>query len=215
MQQVHLLPARGLLEGLTREELRALARRSGLRLAAGTAKAALIESLSSHADLDELAARLVRQFPKRRPAGCRKPAAEVRLDRARRLHGSVTVQTYSRTNPGLGHLLLGHRDRCLALRLEFTQLFLENRWPVLARDAGCLPIRRLYAAYIARGAVHPEARMPPPGNRPFVLDEGEYGLRLARLRLELKRSGPLSFRVEFLRYRPPAGRPEYLLQPIA
>ena len=43
----------------------------------------------------------------------------------------------------------------------------------------------------------------------------EVQLVVEKLRFELARTGPVSFAVNFLRHRPPALRPEYLLEPIA
>jgi len=214
MQEVHLLPAQTLLEGLTRAELLGFCRRARLKIPARSSKPALVAALTRHIAIDELTDRLLRFFPKRRPAGRRRPAGEVRLDCAGRLHGAVTVQVYSRANPGLGRVLLSTGDCCLVMRFGSTQLFLENRWPVLGQDAGCIPLRWLYAAYVGRGRIHPAAQTTPPPSRPFILDEGEYGLRNSRLRLEFRRSGPLSFRVAFLRHDPRSGRPDYLLLPI-
>lgn len=215
MPDVHLKPAQSLVEGLTRAELLTFAQRHRLQAAPSGSKKQLIAAVTSRFNIDELASALAGFFPKRRPAGCDKPVGEVRFDRAARLAGSMTIQVYSRSNPGLGRLFFEHDGSCIVFRIGHTQLFLENRWPLVARDAGRLPLNRLHAAFVARGRLHPEAGAPPPANRPFIIDEGEYGVRNARLRLELSRFGPLSFSVKFLRYRPPTGRPEYLLQPIA
>ncbi len=215
MPELHLQPAQALLEGLTRAELHSFARRNRLRLPDGSLKPELVSALTSHLDINELAASLAGFFPKRRRAGLKKPGDEIRLDRVSRLTGAATVMVYSRSNPGLGRVLLAHRDRCLLLRLINVQLFLENRWPVIARSGERVPVSRLYAAFVGRGRIHPEAGAPPPADKPFVLDEGEYGIGKSRIRFEFARSGLLSFRLVFLRYRPSTGRPEYLLQPIA
>jgi len=50
--------------------------------------------------------------------------------------------------------------------------------------------------------------------KPYLLDEGEYQLRNGRLRFELAQAGPISFQMTLLRERPPAGRCEYLFEPI-
>jgi len=214
MRHVHLLPAQSLVEGLTRAELLDFSRRARLRLPARSPKRAMVAALTRHVAIDELADRLLRFFPRRLPPGRRRAGVEDRLDRVGRLSGEATVQVYSRSNPGLGRMLLSTGDCCLAIRFGTTQLFLENRWPVLGQDVGRIPLRWLYAAYVGKGRVHPAAQAAPPSSRPFILDEGEYGLGNSRLRLEFRRSGPLSFRVACLRYHPRLGRPEYLLLPI-
>jgi hypothetical protein len=211
MRDIKLDPPRSLLGHLSAAELGRLARR--VRLAPPRQKAALVEAIATRLDTDGIVERLLAAFPKRRAAGAG-PAPE-RLDRVPRRHGEATVQVYAASDPALGRLLLEHGARCHQLRLPAAQLFLENRWPAIAADAGTLPAARLYAGFSARGRVHRAAGMPPPRERPFILDEGEYGLRNGRLRLELKRSGLLSFRVRLLRWSPRTGRPEYLLLPIA
>lgn len=215
MALLSLKPAQSLLHGLTRQELLAFARRNRLVLPAAATKRSLIAALTTHLDIDELAESLLRFFPRRRLPGRARKSTETRLDRAARMAGPVTVQVYSRSSPGLGRLLLAHARRCLLLRTGNVPLFLENRWPVTVHDGGTVPSRLLYAAFVGRGRVHPSAGAPPPVDRPFMLDQGEYGIRNGRLRLELERAGPVSFRVRLLRFRPPAGRPEYLLLPIA
>ncbi|MFO7638308.1 MAG: hypothetical protein R6X14_03240 [bacterium] len=211
MRDISLDPARSLLGHLSVAELARLAKR--VKLAPAPRKPALVDALVTRLDTDEIVELLPRLFPKRGPADGRPPGE--RLDRDPRRHGEATVQVYARTDPGLGRLLLGNGDRCLQLRLPAVQLFLENRWPVVAVDDGSVPLARLYAGFTARGRVHRAAGMPPVKGRPFILDEGEYGLRSGRLRLELKRSGPLSFKARFMRWSPRTGRPEYLLLPIA
>ncbi|MFO7675098.1 MAG: hypothetical protein R6X12_02100 [bacterium] len=211
MPGVKLDPARSLLAPLSADELALLARRA--RVGPAPRRAALVDAITARLDTDGIVDHLLRLFPKRRApqAG---PAPD-RLDRTPRRHGEATVQVSARTDPSLGRLMIETGDRCRQLRLPAVQLFLENRWPVIALDAGTVPAARLFAGFLARGRVHRAAGMPPARNRPFILDEGNYGLRSGRLRLELKRAGPLSFRVRLLRWSPRTGRPEYLLLPIA
>lgn len=209
MRDISLDPARSLLGHLTVEELIQLVGRR--RPVPPRRKPALVDAIVSRFDTDGIAERLLAAFPKRAPAA---GSEADRLDRISRRHGEATVQVYSRADAALGRLLLEADGRCLQLRLPAVQLFLENRWPVIAADAGFVPAARLYAGFSTRGRVHRAAGMAPASERPFILDEGDYGLRNGRLRLELKRSGPLSFQCRLLRWSP-RGRPEYLLLPIA
>jgi hypothetical protein len=110
-------------------------------------------------------------------------------------------------------LLLERGERCHDIRLDDAPAFLENRRPVFGRDAGTVPAERLFAAFIRPRRIHPEAQCTPPRTKPYIIDEGEYQLRNARLRIEFNRAGPVSFLVVFLRNR--GTRPEYLLEPIA
>jgi hypothetical protein len=137
-----------------------------------------------------------------------------RLDLEPPGHGEATVQAYSRSRPERGHLLLERGERALVLEFESTPLFLENRWPVIALDAGGVARTRLFAAFAKPGRIHPSAETPPPRTRPFLLDEGEYQLRNRRLRLELSRAGAISFSLTLLRLGRRTRRPEYLLEPI-
>jgi hypothetical protein len=214
MQGISLEPARSLLQNFTYGELLKLAAKAGSRLKPPRSRNKLIVLMTKHISLDEVVDTIPALFPRpksRRPGAV---AAGLRLDRLPPLHGEVTVQVYSQARPALGHVLMEHGARCLVLGLTNTPLFLENRWPVIARGAATAPHSSLYAAFIRRGRIHPSAEAPPPRERPFILDSGEYQLRNSRLRLELTHSGPISFLVAFLRNRPPGRRPEYLLEPI-
>lgn len=210
-----MYPAQSLIEWLTREELIAFARKHHLQPRARDSKKQVIAAITSRCSLNEISSSLLDMFPKRRSAGHDKRAGEIRLDRAARLCGTATIHVYSQSNPGLGRILLEHTDSCIVLRVGHTQLLMENRWPLIAADAEPVPLNRLFAAFVRRGRIHPEAGAPPPAERPFIIDEGVYGLRDARLRFEMQHSGPLSFKVLFMRYGPRSGRPEYILRPIA
>jgi hypothetical protein len=173
----------------------------------------LANLITKHLDLDEIVEELRHLFPARRAA--KKRAGDTaRLDQLPPLHGSATVQVYSHARPQLGRALLGRTKDCIALSFNSAPLFLENRWPIVVRDDGLVPRSRLYAAFVRPGRVHPSAEAAPPRTKPYLLDEGEYQLRNGRLRFELAHAGPISFQVAFLRERPPAGRAEYLLEPI-
>lgn len=211
MRETTLDPSRALLANFTLDELARLAARSRVKPGAGASRRALTGAITKHLDLDELADAVAQLFPK--PG--RSSAGHLRLDRIPRLHGETTVQIYSRTSSVLGLILLEQENCCLALRCGSVPLFLENRWPVVLRDTGVVPLARLYAAYIRPRRIHPAAGAAPPKSKPFIVDEGEYGLRNGRLRLELKRSGLVSYRVSLVRLRPPKNQPEYLLLPIA
>ncbi len=211
MRPVRLEPAHNLLEELELEELHRLADACGVAGAPRARKAALVEQLSRHIDIDGIVERLPGIFSKQAPAGV-KPAP--RLDRVVRRTGPATIQVPAGADAQLGELLLRQGRDCLLVRLAGVQLFLDNRWPVLVRVEGRVPANRLFAAFIRRGRLHPSAEAPPPPSRPFILDEGEYGLRRGRLRLDLARSGPVSFNVKFLRFRQ-SGAAEHLLLPIA
>jgi hypothetical protein len=208
VKKVILEPARGLLATLTKDELVRLGRRRRLRVEAKQSKDAVLAELARHLAVDDVTETLLALFPKRGGRGL------VRLDQAQRLTGAVTVHSYGRASAGQGRVLLEHGELCLRLRLPNIQLFLENRWPVAASDAGEVPASMLYAGYVRRGRVHPSAGALPPADRPFVLDDGEYGLRQGRLRFELRRSGLLSFRVYLMRFAPKSRRAEYIFQPI-
>jgi hypothetical protein len=214
MKGISLEPARGLLENFTHAELSRMVKRSRLGIVVPRARAALAGSITRHLSLDEIIEEIHHLFPPR--PGTKRPAASgaVRLDQLPPLHGSATVQAYSRSRPQLGRALLGRSADCVALSFNSAPLFLENRWPVLVRDDGTVPHSRLYAAFVRPGRVHPSAEAAPPRTKPYMLDEGEYQLRNGRLRFEFAHAGPISFQVTFLRERPPAGRPEYLLEPI-
>ena len=208
MQAVRLEPAHSLLENFSVAELAKLARSAELA-DPPKARHALTKALTRRLALDEMVDLLPAVF------GHTRGKDELRLDRLDRAHGQVTVQVYSSGRPALGQFLLEHDNRCLALGFVNIPLVLENRWTVIARDAGLVPLNRLYAAFSKPGKIHPSAEAAPPRTRPFILDDGTYQLRDARLRFELQRTGQVSFSVNFLRHRPPALRPEYLLEPIA
>jgi hypothetical protein len=213
MKGIRLEPARGLLDNLTSTELSRLIERSRPDVKLPRSRAALANLITKHLDLDEIVEEFRHLFPARRGPKAQRADA-IRLDELQRLHGSATVQAYSRSRPQLGRALLARSDDCMVLSLGSTPLFLENRWPVVVRDAGLVPRSRLYAAFVRPGRVHPSAEAAPPRTKPYLLDEGEYQLRNARLRFEFAHAGPISFQVTFLRGRPPTGRPEYLLEPI-
>lgn len=213
MKGIRLEPARSLLGNFTHTELSRLAKRGQLKVALPRSRAALVDLITRHLDLDEIVEELRHVFPAGR--GRKVPArGATRLDQLPPLHGSATVQVYSRSRPQLGRVLLGRGNDCIALRSNSTPLFLENRWPVLVSETGLVPHARLYAAFVRPGRVHPSAEAPPPQTKPYLLDEGEYQLRNARLRFEFAHAGPISFQVTFLRERPPTGRSEYLFEPI-
>ncbi len=213
MKGIRLEPARSLLDNFTHMELSRLARHGQLKVALPRSRAALADLITKHLDLDEIVEELRHVFPARR--GTKAPVrATTRLDRLPPLHGSATVQVYSRSRPQLGRVLLGRGKDCIALSSNSAPLFLENRWPVLVSETGLVPHSRLYAAFVRPGRVHPSAEAPPPRAKPYLLDEGEYQFRNARLRFEFAHAGPISFQVTFLRERPPTGRSEYLFEPI-
>jgi hypothetical protein len=213
MKGIGLEPARSLLDNLTCTELSRLVARSRPDVAVPRSRAALTNLITKHLDLDEIVEELRHLFPAR--SGTKTQDADaIRFDELQRLHGSATVQAYSRSRPQLGRALLACTNDCIALTFSSTPLFLENRWPVVVRDAGLVPRSRLYAAFVRPGRVHPSAEAAPPRTKPYLLDEGEYQLRNTRLRFEFVHAGPISFQVTFLRGRPPTGRPEYLLEPI-
>ncbi len=213
MKGIRLEPARSLLDNFTHTELSRLVRRSRLDVAVPRSRAALANLITKHLDLDEIVEEMRHLFPARHGTKRQSEGAS-RLDRLPPLHGSATVQVYSRSRPQLGRALLGRSEDCIALSFNSAPLFLESRWPVVVRDADLVPRSRLYAAFIRPGRVHPSAEATPPRTRPYMLDEGEYQLRNGRLRFELAHAGPISFQVTFLRERPPAGRAEYLFEPI-
>jgi hypothetical protein len=206
VKEIHLQPARSLLESLSADDLKRLALKAGIRIRPGS-RLQFIKSITARLDIEGLVETLGALFPGTGPAS--------HLGTIDRLTGSATVQTCSPTDPSLGELLLEDKAGCLALRLPDFQLFLENRWPVLAREVGPVPHARLFAGFVRPGCVHPDAEMAPPRNNPFIVDEGEYGLRNARLRLDLRRAGPISFAVTLLRRNPKTRGNEYLLEPIA
>jgi len=218
MKGIRLEPARALLENFTHTELSRMVKRSSLGIVVPRSRAALADSITRHLSLDEVIEEIRHIFPPRASrnsqTATRNPQLASRLDQLPPLHGSATVQASSRSRPQLGRALLGRSADCLTLGFDSAPLFLENRWPVLVRDEGAVPRSRLYAAFIRPGRIHPAAESAPPRTRPYMLDEGEYQLRNGRLRFELTHAGPISFQVTFLRERPPAGRPEYLLEPI-
>lgn len=213
MKGIRLEPARSLLDNFTHTELSRLAKHGRLDVAVPRSRAALADLITKHLDLDEIVEELRHLFPARRGTKVR-ARGTIRLDQLPPFHGSATVQVYSRSRPQLGRALLGRGKDCIALGFNSAPLFLENRWPVLVRDAGLVPHSRLYAAFVRPGRVHPSAEAPPPQTKPHLLDEGEYQLRNARLRFEFAHAGPISFQVTFLRERPPTGRSEYLFEPI-
>ena len=210
MQGIRLEPAHSLLQSFSLAELQKLARRGGLRENLPRTRPALVNLITKHLDVDEIVGEARRLFPA--PRG--RVDDSLRLDRMPPGHGDATVQAYSRSKPEAGTLLLERGERCLTFDLTSVPLYLENRWPVIAADAGAVPHERLYAAFVRPGKIHSSAEAPPPRTKPYLLDEGDYQLRHGRLRLELTHAGPISFVVTFLRNRPPGGRPEYLLEPI-
>jgi len=212
MKGIRLEPARGLLENFTHTELSRMVTRGKLDIVVPRARAALADAITRHLSLDEIVEEIRHLFPPRR--GTKQPAGSVRIDQLPPLHGSATVQTYSKAKPQLGRVLLGRSSDCVTLSFNSAPLFLENRWPVLVHNGGTVPRSRLYAAFIRPGRIHPAAEATPPRSRPYMLDEGEYQLRNGRLRFEFAHAGPISFQVTFLRGRPPTGRPEYLFEPI-
>lgn len=214
MKGIRLEPARGLLGNFTHTELSRLVKQGQLKVAVPRSRAALVDLITRHLDLDEIVEELRHVFPARRGAKVR-ARGTTRLDLLPPLYGSATVQVYSKSRPQLGRALLGRGKDCIALSFNSAPLFLENRWPVVVRDAGLVRSKLLYAAFVRPGRVHPSAEAAPPRTKPHMLDEGEYQLRNCRLRFEFAQAGPISFRVAFLRERPPAGRAEYLLEPIA
>jgi hypothetical protein len=204
---IRLEPGRSLLESFGADDLTRLAAK--VRIGGGSARsqARLAEAILARLDLQDIVEALRDLWPQ--------PPGEGRLDTLDRMTGDATVQVCSPSDPSLGELLLEQGEGCLALCLSDTQVFLENRWPVVLQETGPVAHERLYAAFIGPGQVHPAAEAAPPRNRPFLLDEGSYGIRNARLRLELRRTGQLSFLVTCLRRHPKTRRPEYLLEPIA
>jgi len=213
MKGLRLQPARGLLGNFTHAELSRMVKHAQLDIAVPRGRAALVNAITRHLDVDEIVDEIHHLFPARR-VGKRRTSGAVRLHELPPLHGAATVQVYSRSRPQLGRALLGRGEDCIALSFNSAPLFLENRWPVVVRDAGLMPPTRLYAAFVRPGRVHPSAEATPPRTRPHMLDEGVYQLRNSRLRFEFAHAGPISFQVTFLRERPPAGRAEYLFEPI-
>ncbi|MBN2536684.1 hypothetical protein JXB37_00235 [candidate division WOR-3 bacterium] len=213
MRGIQLEPARDLLAGLTLEELARLCRARGIACSGG--KPAFVGAVATRLDLDDIADALLELFPARRPAGRRKAGDEVRLDRAPRLAGDAAVQVLSRARAGQGRLMLESGARCLRFRLGNVPLFLENRAPVIVADAGSAAADRMFDGFSTRRRLHPAAGRAPSKDRPFIIDDGSYGLRNGRLRLDLRRTGLISWRVDFLRWSARAARPEYLLRPIA
>jgi len=213
MKGIRLEPAGGLLENFTHTELARMVEHARLDIALPRSRAALANKMTRHLDLDEIVEEIHHLFPSRQSAK-RHAADAVRLDELPPLHGAATIQAYSRSRPQLGRALLARSRDCIALGFNSTPLFLENRWPVIVHAAGLVPLSRLYAAFVRPGRLHPSAEAAPPRTRPYLLDEGDYQLRNGRLRLELTHAGLISFKVTFLRERPPAGRPEYLFEPI-
>lgn len=213
MKGIRLEPARGLLDNFTYAELSRVVRHARLDVTVPRSRAALATLITKHLDVDGVVEELRRLFPTRRGT-TRRAASASRLDQLAPLHGTATVQAYSHSRPQLGRALLGRTSDCISLSFNSVPLFLENRWPVVVREAGPVPRSRLYAAFVRPGRVHPSAEAAPPRTKPCVLDEGEYQLRNGRLRFEFAHAGPVSFQVTFLRERPPAGRPEYLFEPI-
>jgi hypothetical protein len=213
MKGLRLEPARGLLGNFAHAELSRMVRHAGLDIAVPRGRAALVNAITRHLDVDEIVEEIHHLFPARRGAR-RKTSGATRLHELPPLHGAATVQVYSRSRPQLGRALLGRGKDCIALSFNSAPLFLENRWPVVVRDAGLVRLKLLYAAFVRPGRVHPSAEAPPPRTKPHMLDEGEYQLRNGRLRFEFAQAGPISFQVTFLRERPPAGRAEYLFEPI-
>jgi hypothetical protein len=215
MPGISLEPSRSLLENFTFAELLRLVSIARVRETPPRSRAQLISFITRHLSLDDVVETIPNIFPRARGKAVRGKDAGLRLDRMPPLHGEATVHAYSQARPALGRVLMEHGDRCIVLSLHNAPLFLENRWPVIARRTASVPHDRLYAAFIRRGRVHPGAEAPPPRDRPFLLDSGEYQLRNSRLRLELSRSGPVSFLVTFLRRRQPGCHDEYLLEAIA
>jgi len=213
MKGIRLEPARGLLDNFAPAELSRMIEHAQLDIALPRGRAALANAITQHLDIDELVEEIHYLFPVRRGTK-RQASGTVRLDDLPPLHGAATVQAYSRSRPQLGRALLGRSADCIALSVNSAPLFLENRWPIVVRDAGLVPRSRLYAAFVRPGRIHPSAEAAPPRTKPYLLDEGEYQLRNGRLRFELAHAGPISFQVTFLRERPPAGRAEYLFEPI-
>jgi hypothetical protein len=208
VQAVRLEPAHSLLENFSVAELLKLARKSELVDPPRTRRA-LTRALTRHVALDEMVDLLPALFVGTRGRD------ELRLDRLDRAHGELTVQVYSPSRPALGQVLLEHDGSCIVLGFVNIPLALENRWAVIARDLGTVPLKRLFAAFSRPGKVHQSAEAPPPRNRPFIIDEGCFQLRSGRLRFELERSGPVSYAVRFLRHRAPSRRPDYIFEPIA
>jgi hypothetical protein len=215
MQGIRLEPAQSLLRNLSLSELRQLSKSVHRTIPPSRGKAALIDTITQHLSLDDIVERIPRLLARTPRAAGRSSARPVRLDRLPPLHGDAAVHVYSHGRPDVGHLLLEWKEQCLTLGLNNTPLFLENRWPVMVNTSGVLPYARLYAAFVRPRKIHPGAAAPPPKTSPYMLDEGEYQLRNSRLRLELKRSGPISFFVTFLRNCPPSAKPQYLFEPIA
>jgi hypothetical protein len=213
MKGIRLEPARNMLANFTHAELSRLVKHARLDIAVPRSRSALANAITRHLDVDEIVEEVHRLFPARRRTR-RAEADSVRLDELPPLHGAATVQAYSPSRPQLGRALLARSSDCMTLGFNSAPLFLENRWPVVVRDAGLVPHSLLYAAFVRPGRVHPAAESTPPRTKPYLLDEGEYQLRNGRLRFELAHAGPISFKVTYLRDRPPADRPEYLLEPI-
>jgi len=210
MRSLRLEPARNLLGNLTLAELQRLCERQGFECRGQ--KAAVIDQIATRLDIVEIADVLLAMFAKRKPAGAR---AEVRLDEETRLSGDVAVHVLPRAKAGQGRLMLETGDRCLQLRLGNVPLFLENRAPVVAADAGSVSHDLMFDGFVARRRLHPAAGRDPSKDRPFIIDEGGYGLRNGRLRFDLRKTGLISWRIELLRWSARGNRPEYLLRPIA
>jgi len=210
---IRLEPARGLLDNFTHAELSSLLGHSRPDVAVPRGHAALVDLITRHVDIAGIVSGIRSLSTACRGTKSRARAA-FRLDELLPLHGSATVQAYSRSRPQLGRALLARDNDCLSLSFNSAPLFLENRWPIVVRDSGVVGRSLLYAAFVRPGRVHPSAEAPPPRTKPYLLDEGEYQLRNGRLRFELSHAGPISFQVSFLRERQPAGRPEYLFEPI-
>jgi hypothetical protein len=207
-------PAHSILQNFSLAELERLARHGGVRGALPRTRPALINVTTKHLGIDDIVEQVRRLFPAPRKTKAPLPEGHYRLDQLPPRHGDATVQAFSRAKPETGLLLLDRGETCMAVSIGSIPLFLENRWPVIAVDAGSVPHTRLYAAFVRPGRVHPSAEAAPPGTKPYLLDEGDYQLRNSRLRFELAHAGPISFEVTFLRHRPPRGRHEYLLEPI-
>jgi hypothetical protein len=210
MRSLRLEPARNLLSNLTLAELERFCGRHGIECRGQ--KAAVIDQIATRLDVVEIADALLTVFPKRKPAGAR---AEVRLDEEPRLSGDVAVHVLPRAKAGQGRLMLATADRCIQLRLGNIPLFLENRAPVVAADAGSVSCDLMFDGFVARRRLHPAAGRAPSRDRPFIIDEGGYGLRNGRLRFDLQKTGLISWHVDLLRWSARGSRPEYLLRPIA
>src|SRR5512138_2495076 len=157
MQGIRMEPAHSILQNFNRAELERLARRGGVRGALPRTRPALINAITKHLDIGDIIEQVRRLFPAPRKAGARLPQGHYRLDQLPPLHGDATVQAFSRSRPETGLLLLDRGETCMAVDVGSIPLFLENRWPVMAVDAGAVPHSRLYAAFVRPGRVHPSA----------------------------------------------------------